>query len=141
MHTSPNLAVDAIVVNKDNQVLLIQRGHEPFVGRWAFPGGRVNYGEDPFTAVIRELKEETNLDGKNQKLVGVYGEPSRDPRSHHVSIIYRVEVDDPSGINAGDDAKEAQFFSIKEILTQPHLLAFDHHKILSDFVAKEKIID
>ena len=141
MHTTPNLAVDAIVVNKDKQVLLIQRGHEPFAGRWAFPGGRVNYGEDPFLAVIRELKEETNLDGKNQKLIGVYGEPSRDPRSHHVSIIYRVDVDDISTLNAGDDAKEAQFFNIKDILAKPEIFAFDHHKIISDFVAQEKILD
>ena len=72
----PNLAVDAIVTKKiqtmvsgggsgepaeeveEHEILLITRGRDPFKGMYAYPGGFVDYGEDPANSVIRELKEE-----------------------------------------------------------------------------------
>ena len=72
-------------------VLLIQRKFPPMAGSWAFPGGFVDQGEDPMHAAVRELKEETGLDGEDPKLVMVMGDPQRDPRKHIVSIVYEVE--------------------------------------------------
>ena len=57
------LAVDA-AVRRGDQVLLIQRGNEPWKGAWALPGGFVDYGEDPTDAVLRELQEETGQETK-----------------------------------------------------------------------------
>jgi 8-oxo-dGTP diphosphatase len=48
---------------------MIKRGHNPFKGCYAFPGGFVDYNEDPQVGCIRELKEECDLEGKNVELV------------------------------------------------------------------------
>ena len=94
----PNLTVDAIVtkpIHKDNillghQILLITRGRPPFEGCFAFPGGFVDYGEDPKHAVVRELKEECLIEGVEPELITVSGAPDRDPRKHVVTIAYHV---------------------------------------------------
>lgn len=70
----PSLTTDAIVLRKhkdDNEhdILMVTRGHDPFKGCFAFPGGFVNYNEDPLQGCLRELKEETNLDGSSIELV------------------------------------------------------------------------
>ena len=69
---------------------MITRGRDPFKGSLAFPGGFVDYNEDPEHCVVRELKEETGVEGSNVELVTVSGRPGRDPRGHVVSIIYKV---------------------------------------------------
>lgn len=74
--------------------MLITRLREPFKGMLAFPGGFVDYGEDPETASARELKEECGIDGEVQKLVTVAGSPNRDPRKHVVSIVYHLNMKD-----------------------------------------------
>jgi 8-oxo-dGTP diphosphatase len=86
----------------------------------ALPGGFVNRGEDPEIAVIRELKEETGLDGSLERLICVRGSPDRDPRGHVVSIAYLVNA---KGVPKGDDdAVEASWHSLDSITE----LAGDH---------------
>ena len=89
-YRNPSLAVDAIAVRDGShgaQVLLITRGFPPCEGRLAFPGGFVEMGEDPETAVLRELREETGIEGSEPELFAVRGDPDRDPRKHIVSIF------------------------------------------------------
>ena len=98
-YKSPSLTTDAIVLRKHktdslHDILLVTRGHDPFKDHLAFPGGFVEYGEEPGKGCLRELKEETNLDGKNLELLTIRGEPNRDPRKHVVTIVYVVEVDE-----------------------------------------------
>ena len=114
----PNLSVDSIVTKKNGDqelLLLIIRGRPPFAGFYAFPGGFVDYGEDPIDACIRELKEECNIDGSEPKLVTVAGAPDRDPRKHNVSIVYHVSVNPKDTIEAGDDAASAQWHDIIQV--------------------------
>lgn len=62
----PNVATDAIVIRQKeilHDILLITRGRDPFKGFLAFPGGFVDYNEDPMNACIRELKEECGIEG------------------------------------------------------------------------------
>ena len=100
----PNLTVDAIVTRDSatkqgfHDVLLITRGRDPFKGLHAFPGGFVDYGEDPQDAVLRELKEECCVDGVQPELITVAGKPDRDPRKHVVSIVYAVNIPRDAGI-------------------------------------------
>ncbi len=123
----PVLTVDAVAI-RDNKILLIKRRYEPFKGKWALPGGKVECGERVEEAVLRELKEETGLDGEIVKLVGVYSDPNRDPRGHYVTVAFLVNVKGEP--KAGSDAKEARWFDIEEIPWDE--LAFDHEKIIKD---------
>jgi len=113
-----------------HEILMVTRGHEPFTGRLAFPGGRVNYNEDPVEGCIRELREECGVEGRVIELITVEGDPQRDPRGHVISVVYRVEIAEDAQIIAGDDATEARFYPVRELLGHPENLAFDHEKIL-----------
>lgn len=66
------LTVDAIVI-KNSKILLITRGRGAHKGRLAFPGGKVDFNEDPEVACLRELREETGIHGTSLKLLTVKG--------------------------------------------------------------------
>jgi len=123
---TPLLAVD-IIVEKDGQLLFIERKHEPH--GWAFPGGFVDIGESPAHAAIREAKEETSLDVELVAQLHAYGAPDRDPRGHTISIVYVARALPGSVPRAADDAKNLKFFP----LDTPPPLAFDHATILADY--------
>ncbi len=120
------LAVD-VIIRGPGGVVLIKRKNEPFKGRWALPGGFVNYGERVEYAATREVKEETGLRVKLGKLVGVYSDPKRDPRGHTVSACYLARRAG-GRLRASSDAQEARIF--KHIPWRK--LAFDHARILKD---------
>ena len=139
----PSLTTDAIVLRKhkdDNfhDILLVTRGNEPYKEKLAFPGGFVEYGEEPEIGCIRELKEETELDGKNIELLTVRGNPKRDPRRHVVSIFYIVNVEPDAQPKGGDDAKDAKFYELKDILeNKKKEIAFDHYGVIEELVQKK----
>ena len=117
-YRNPALTVDAVAVRTGEdglEVLLIRRGEEPWKGCWAFPGGFVDYGEDPETAVVRELAEECGVEGKVTGIISVRGEPERDPRGHIVTIFYAVEVAPESVPVAGDDAAHAEWVALGDV--------------------------
>eukprot|EP00743_Colponemidia_sp_Colp-15_P003554 GILK01003835.1.p1 GENE.GILK01003835.1~~GILK01003835.1.p1 ORF type:complete len:177 (-),score=20.14 GILK01003835.1:652-1182(-) len=135
----PNLTTDAAVVRPrvdqaGHDILMITRGREPFKGKLAFPGGFVDYGEDPEAGCLRELEEECGIKGANAKLVAVRGKPDRDPRKHIVTICYRVDVPAEAQPVAGDDAATAKFYSISDLLQTPDAFAFDHFQLLEQVV-------
>ena len=132
-YRNPALAVDA-AVRRGDEVLLIQRGNEPWKGAWAVPGGFVDYGEDPTDAVIRELEEETGLKGEIVRLLDAKGDPARDPRKHIVSIVYLIEAE---GVPVGaDDAADARFWPIDLVLDGELPIAGDHMEILRDWLSE-----
>lgn len=124
---TPLLAADCVLFDDDGRVLLIRRGHPPFEGQFALPGGFVEVGETVEHACRRELIEETGATAEELRLVGVYSEPGRDPRGHVCSVVFagRTEAQPVSG---GDDAADAGW--IADWREQP--LAFDHNQILED---------
>ncbi|MCD6573183.1 MAG: NUDIX hydrolase [Thermoplasmata archaeon] len=127
----PSITVDGVII-KNGKILLVKRKNEPFKGKWALPGGFVEYGETVEKAVLREVKEETGMDAKIKKLVGVYSDPARDPRGHTISIVFLLEGEGDA--IAGDDAIEAKFFDLNELPP----LAFDHEKIIKDAIQTYK---
>ena len=112
---TPLLTVDGVVV-EDGAVLLIRRGHPPFVGQYALPGGFVDVGETVEAAVVREVREETGLDTAITRLLGVYSDPAARPRGHTVSVTYLLRR--LGGTLAGaDDAYDARFFALDALPT------------------------
>ena len=122
---TPLLTVDALIIYR-GKIVLIKRRNPPFEGLFALPGGFVEVGETVESAAVREAKEETGLDIGLIRLLGVYSDPSRDPRGHTVSICYLATG---SGkLKAGSDAKDIGLFGLSEI---PQL-AFDHNRIIEN---------
>lgn len=129
-YKSPKLTVDGIIL-KDKKILLIKRKNYPFKGKWALPGGFVEYKEKTEDTAIREVFEETGLKTKINNLVGVYSDPNRDPRDHTVSVIYLLEICGGK-LKSSDDASDAKFFDLNQLPK----LAFDHNKIIKDALRK-----
>ena len=125
---SPKLAVDAVILKNDS-IILIKRKYDPYSGNWALPGGFVEYGETVEDALIREAKEETGLDVRIKRIVGVYSDPDRDPRGHTVSVCFLCEIAG-GDLNADTDASDAREFKLSKLPG----LAFDHTKILEDVI-------
>jgi len=129
----PNIGftVDAIIEDQNGNVVLIKRKYPPYQNYYALPGGFINKGEKPIEAVIREVKEETNLDIKIEHKIGVYTEEGRDPRGSVHTTVYKCRIiGGVSNIRGGDDSKAAELIPIDEL--KKIQLAFDHKKILSD---------
>lgn len=125
----PSLAVDVVVITSESEprVLLIRRGHEPYAGMWAFPGGYVNENEPLETAARRELQEETGLVVDELEQLMAAGDPGRDPRGWTISVVFLVQLGSQTlPVQANDDAVEAEWFPI----FTPPKLAFDHAMIL-----------
>ena len=124
----PAVATDCVVFGFDGrelQILLIERGNEPYKGYWAFPGGFMNMDESAEQCALRELQEETGLTINMLKQLGAFTDVHRDPRGRVVSIAFYALVR-PTEVKGGDDASEARWFAIDDV---PRL-AFDHDYIL-----------
>src|SRR5919201_3210539 len=111
----PALTVDAVVFGLDDEdlkVLLIQRGLEPFKGKWALPGGFVRVNETLHDAARRELAEEAGLKDVFLEQLYTFGEVDRDPRERVVSVAYYSLVKLAAReTKAATDAADARWFS------------------------------
>ena len=132
-YQNPSVTVDAVATRegeKGLEILMIKRGKDPkeWEGMWAFPGGFVDYGEDPEDAVIRELSEETGITGKYPLALTILGKPGRDPRKHCIGLFYLVEVDSNSEPIGADDAIDAQWVPIDQLTYEN--VAGDHSEVI-----------
>ncbi|MFI1961624.1 NUDIX hydrolase [Streptomyces althioticus] len=117
-------------------VLLVERGQEPYAGRWALPGGFLRPEESAESAARRELGEETGLTdvtGPHLEQLRTYSEPDRDPRMRVVSVAFAALLPDAPEVHGGGDAAQARWTSYE---AAPDL-AFDHDRILAD--ARDRI--
>jgi len=113
-------------------VAAIRRGHDPYAGCWALPGGHVDVGEEALVAGYRELAEETGMNVPTLRLVGVYSTPGRDPRGRYVTFAYTHLLAHTMPLRAGDDAADAQWVLVDDLLADGARLAFDHDQIIRD---------
>jgi len=123
------MAVDAVILDDKDNIVLIKRKFPPFKDFYALPGGAVDEGENPQVSLIREVKEETNLKVKIVKKIGIFDEPNRDPRGEVHSVAYLCKIlGESTDLESGSDAKEAVYIPIKDLKNID--LAFDHEKII-----------
>jgi 8-oxo-dGTP diphosphatase len=126
----PAVAVDVALFTVEGTVsdlrlelLLVQRGEQPFQGAWALPGGFVREDEDLLSAARRELSEEAGIDSAFLEQVSAVGTPGRDPRGHTVTVLHAGLVRQaPWRPLASGDARQARYFPLAALPA----LAFDH---------------
>jgi AmmeMemoRadiSam system protein A len=118
---SPIPAADVLIELPRGEIVFVRRRNPP--PGWAIPGG---FAE---AAATREALEETGLRVELESLFHVYSDPERDPRHHTLTVVYLGRAQGaPRG---SDDALEARAFLPEDI---PPDLAFDHHRILADYL-------
>ena len=87
----PSVTTDCVIFGFDGtklNILLIERGIEPFKGRWAFPGGFLKMDESALQGAKRELFEETGLKDAYIHQFHAFSDPNRDPRERVITIAY-----------------------------------------------------
>ena len=128
----PAVTADCVVIAQaTREVLLIQRGIEPFKGCWAFPGGFMNMDETTEQCAVRELEEETGLRLSSLRQIGTYSKVDRDPRGRTITVAYLALIDAPVSVKGQDDAAQAQWFPLSALPP----LAFDHAEIMQDVIS------
>jgi mutator protein MutT len=101
------VAAGAVLVDARGRVLLVRRGHAPAAGEWTLPGGRVEEGESPEEALLRELREETAIDGRVVASLGVVT-ISREGAEYAIHEYLVTPARDDMA-RAGDDAAEVRW--------------------------------
>jgi 8-oxo-dGTP diphosphatase len=118
-YLDPKVAVGTIISRPDGRIVLVRRAIEPGYGKWVFPGGYVDRGEEVRLAAIREAREEAGLDVRIDHLVGIYSYPGRTP----IIIVYAATMTGGE-LAVDDEGLEAQWF-------EPHAIPWDELAFLS----------
>jgi ADP-ribose pyrophosphatase YjhB (NUDIX family) len=131
----PVVGVGAVIVC-EGRILLEKRKNLPSKGKWTIPGGLVDLGENIEDAVIREVKEETCLDGENPRLIDVVDNVDLDEKGkvkyHFVIVDYLVDVKCGSAFRAASDAEDLRWVPFDEVenydLTQSFRVFFKRNR-------------
>jgi len=129
-YLDPKLAVGTIITDEQNRVVLVRRAIEPGYGKWVFPGGYVDRGEEVPAAAVREAREETGLDVRLDRLINIYSYAGRVP----VIVVYAATMIGGC-LGCDDEGLEARFFEPDTIPWQE--LAFrSTHEALREFLTQ-----
>jgi 8-oxo-dGTP diphosphatase len=129
-YENPLPATAAVVFDGGNRLLLVKRGMEPGKGEWSLPGGFVEMDETPVQGVVRELAEETGVQGEVEQLIDCVYE---DSPFYGPLIIIGYQLSSQGGdLQAGDDAAEVKYFPVDDL---PQI-TFDSHQAIIDKIAR-----
>ncbi len=121
IYENPIPATCLVVIDERQQVLLVKRKVDPKKGQWCLPGGFLELGESPEAGALRELAEETGLNGTLESMLGVLSTPST--QYHSVLLIGYLVTEFLGHLVPGDDATEARWFPYHQIPP----VAFESH--------------
>lgn len=113
IYENPVPATCVVVGSPEGEILLVKRAVDPKKGHWCLPGGYLELDESPADGAIRELREETGLNGAISRLLGAIQAHS-DLYGFLVMVGYWVEAYD-GRLVAGDDAQAARFFQLESL--------------------------
>ena len=131
-YLDPKLAVGTIICDEHRRIVLVRRAIEPGYGKWVFPGGYVDRGEEVQAAAVREAREETGLDVKLERLVNIYSYPGRVP----VIVVYAATTTGGELV-CDDEGLEARFFEPAD-LPWDNLAFRSTHEALREFLKGER---
>ncbi|MGB3788173.1 MAG: NUDIX hydrolase [Phormidesmis sp.] len=132
----PVVGTSIVPLLADGRIVLIRRRD---TGKWALPGGIVDWGEDLAAAAKRELAEETGLTIMAiGRLVGVYSHAERDPRFHSICIALSAQAAGEMKTYDPDEVTEVRAFAIDELPIEQ--LAHDHTQQLQDYLAGKTVL-
>jgi ADP-ribose pyrophosphatase YjhB (NUDIX family) len=109
-YLDPKIAVGTIIRTTDERIVLVQRAIEPGYGKWVFPGGYVDRGEQVQLAAVREAREECGLDVRLDRLINIYSYPGRAP----IIIVYLATAIGGE-LRADDECLDARVFAAEDI--------------------------
>ncbi len=109
-YLDPKLAVGTIIIDDHRRIALVKRAIDPGYGKWVFPGGYVDRGEEVQRAAVREAREETGLDVRIDRLINIYSYTGRTP----VIVVYAATMIG-GALACDDESLEAKFFEPEAI--------------------------
>lgn len=109
-YLDPKVAVGTIIRMHDNRIALVRRAIDPGYGKWVFPGGYVDRGEEIRGAAIREAREESGLEVRIDRLLNIYSYAGRTP----VIVVFLCTAVGGT-LTAADESLEARAFAASEI--------------------------
>ena len=116
-YANASASTAAIITNSKDEVLLTTRAFNPAKGMLDLPGGFVDMNETAEEAIIREIKEELNINIQNPQYL--FSLPNEYEFSgitvHTLDLFFKVEIDDNTIISTADDVASAQFFDLKHV--------------------------
>jgi len=128
IYENPVPATSLIVTDSENALLLVKRSVEPKIGFWCLPGGFIELGETPDQAALRELKEETGLSGKIDRLLGVTSDTSE--RYGTILMVGYLVREFSGALKPGDDAAAAAYFMPDDL---PEIAFSSHRRFIRGF--------
>ncbi len=129
-YNTRNVTCSVLLVNKNEEILLVLRNSEPFKGRWALPGGYLDWYETVEQTAIREVSEETGLTVSALELAGIRSDLSAGDDRQNVDIFFFSRAFKGKLNSSSKEIKKTHWFSINSL---PDKMAFDHKRIIKEF--------
>ena len=132
----PVTGASVVPILPNGEIVLVQRQDN---GKWALPGGMVDWGETIPNTIRRELAEETGLELiQIRRLVGVYSEPNRDPRLHSICVLAEADVEGTLQPQDTLEIRQVKAFAIDDLPMED--LSYDYKRQIQDYLAGRTIL-